>query len=112
MAQARRKTQAAPVVELLTLNAKAAELAKLGDQAGLTLQAPAKGLGLAWRNAQHKAPNTRARALAAIQAAHPEGCTMELAIAALQAAKQNGLNLGSGTPRSYVKAFMANGYLA
>ena len=114
MARAKKQDQAVtvPAVELLNLNAKASELAKLGADAAHTLQAPSKGLGLAWRNAKHTAPNTRASALAAIQAAHPEGCTMEQAIAALQAAKLGGLNLGSGTPRSYVKAFMANGYLA
>jgi len=100
--------------ELLMLNAKATELAKLGadDKAPSTLQAPSKGLGLAWRAAGHKAPNTRCYALAAIQAAYPNGCTVEQAVSALSAAAKAGLNLGSGTPRSYVKAFVANGYLA
>ena len=112
MARAKKQDQAVPAVELLNLNAKATELAKLGGEAAHTLQAPSKGLGLAWRNANHTAPNTRASALAAIQAAHPEGCTMGQAVAALQAAKLAGLNLGSGTPRSYVKAFVADGYLA
>ena len=114
MARAKKQDQAVtvPAVELLNLNAKAVELAKLGGEAAHTLQAPSKGLGLAWRAAGHKAPNTRASALAAIQAAYPNGCTIEEAVSALQAAKLGGLNLGSGTPRSYVKAFVANGYLA
>ena len=118
MARTKKQDQAVievtVAVELLMLNAKAEELAKLGaeDKAPNTLQAPSKGLGLAWRAAGHKAPNTRCYALAAIQAAHPNGCTMEQAVSALSAAAKAGLNLGSGTPRSYVKAFVANGYLA
>ena len=118
MARTKKQDQAVievtVAVELLMLNAKAQELAKLGaeDKAPSTLQAPSKGLGLAWRAAGHKAPNTRCYALAAIQAAYPNGCTMEQAVTALGVAAKAGLNLGSGTPRSYVKAFVANGYLA
>ena len=102
------------VVELLMLNEKAQALAASAEarQVGTTLQAPTKGLGLAWRAAGYMAPNTRAYALAAIKAAYPTGCTVAQAVGALQAAKTAGLNLGSGTPNSYVKAFVANGYLA
>jgi hypothetical protein len=50
--------------------------------------------------------NTRAAALAAIAAVAP--CSAESAAAALKA---SGVHLGSGTPRSYVVAFIKNGYL-
>ena len=91
-----------------TLNTKAQELAASAkaSQAALTLQAPAKGLGMGWRNAKHTAPNTRAHALAVL----PEQFTLEQAVALLDAARKEGLNLGSGTPRSYCKAFVVNGY--
>lgn len=103
--------QAAPAT-LYTLNAKAAALAAAGANAGKTLQAPAKGLGLQWRAAGYTAPNTRALALAVV-AALGGTFTLAQAQAALQAAKAAGtLNLGSGTPGSYCKAFVANGYFA
>ncbi len=103
--------QAAPAA-LYTLNAKAAALAAAGAAAGKTLQAPAKGLGLAWRAAGYTAPNTRALALAVVAALGTQ-FTLAQAQAALQAAKAAGtLNLGSGTPGSYCKAFVANGYFA
>lgn len=103
---------AAAPATLYALNAKAAALAAAGAAAGKTLQAPSKGLGLAWRVAGYTAPNTRALALAVV-AALGDTFTVEQAQAALQAAKAAGtLNLGSGTPGSYCKAFVANGYFA
>lgn len=103
---------AAAPATLYALNAKAAALAAAGGNAGKTLQAPSKGLGLGWRAAGYTAPNTRAMALAVV-AALGETFTVAQAQAALQAAKAAGtLNLGSGTPGSYCKAFVANGYFA
>jgi hypothetical protein len=94
-----------------TLNSKALELAALGANAGPTLQAPTKGLGQAWRQAGYKAPNTRAVALAALVAHYPSGFTFAQAVGVLQAGvKAGAINLGSGTPNSYCKAFEANGY--
>lgn len=93
-----------------TLNAKAAALAAAGAAAGNTLQRPAVGLGMAWRSAGHKAPNTRALALGALVTACGTKFTAAEAIAALGEAKKAGLNLGAGSPLSYVKAFIANGY--
>jgi len=87
------------------------ELAALGATAGATLQAPSKGLGQAWRQAGYKAPNTRAIALNALQAHYPSGFTFAQAVACLQVGvKAGAINLGSGTPNSYCKAFVANGY--
>ena len=95
-----------------TLSAKAQALAT-ATSVGNTLQTPAKGLGMGWRTAGHTAPNTRAGALATIHAAsNGQPFTQAQAVAWLQAAKAAGLNLGSGTPGSYAKAFVANGYFA
>ena len=106
----------APVAQpvMYTLNEKAVALAALGLQAGPTLQAPpGEKLGAAWRAPKYTASNTRAGALAAILAATQDGAISALgAQNALQDAKKDGLNLGTGTPRSYVKAFIANGYLS
>ena len=97
---------------LYTLGAKAAALAA-AQQVGNTLQRPAPGLGMAWRQANYVAPNTRAGALAAIaEATNGQPFTQAQAQAILQAAKANGLTLGSGTPGSYAKAFVGNGYFA
>jgi hypothetical protein len=94
------------------LNEAATKLAALGLEAAATLQA-GEHRGPAWRAANYRAPNTRAGALAAIaSAANGQPITAEAAQAALAAAKLAGLNLGTGTPRSYVKAFVKNGYLA
>jgi hypothetical protein len=94
-----------------TLNAKALELAALGANAGPTLQAPSKGLGQAWRAQGYKAPNTRAIALSALAQHYPNGFTFAQAVACLQVGvKAGAINLGSGTPNSYCKAFVANGY--
>jgi hypothetical protein len=99
-------TTATPVY---TLNEKAAAMAAL--VVGMpTLQTPAKGLGRAWRTAGYQAPNTRVAALAAILAECNDVFTAETAQAVLTEAKANGLNLGTGTPRSYVAAFVKNGY--
>lgn len=72
-----------------------------------TLQAPAKGLGKAWRQVGHKAPSLRHGAIQAIVKASKRGViTEEDALAALKA-----VPLGSGTPRSFFKAFVEQGYL-
>lgn len=74
----------------------------------VTLQRPAPGLGKAWRAAGYKAPSLRHQAIAAIAtAANGQPFTAEQAMAALK-----GVALGSGTPNSFVKAFIACGYLA
>ena len=97
---------------LYTLSAKAQALAT-ATTPGNTLQRPAAGLGMAWRTAGHTAPNTRAGALAVVLAAsNGQPFTQAQAQAWLQAAKAEGLNLGSGTPGSYAKAFVGNGYFA
>ena len=95
-----------------TLSAKAQALAT-ATTPGNTLQRPAPGLGMAWRTAGHTAPNTRAGALAVVLAAsNGQPFTQAQAQQWLQAAKASGLNLGSGTPGSYAKAFVGNGYFA
>jgi hypothetical protein len=72
-----------------------------------TLQAPAKGLGKGWRQAGHKAPSLRHGAIQAIVKASKRGViTEEDALAALA-----GVPLGAGTPRSFFKAFVEQGYL-
>jgi hypothetical protein len=101
-------TVAAPAAPLFTLNDKASALAAV-DAASATLQTPEKGLGREWRKAQYTAPNTRVGALRVLADVVP--CTAEAAQAALAKAKAEGLNLGTGTPRSYVVAFVKNGYL-
>jgi hypothetical protein len=74
----------------------------------VTLQRPAPGMGKAWRTAGYKAPSLRHQAIAAIAAAaNGQPFTAEQAMAAL-----GGVPLGSGTPNSFVKAFIACGYLA
>lgn len=115
--QTQAKTKAAPAAPAApaaaptyTLNAKAAALAAQGSAAGPTLQRSAPGFGVAWRANGKTAPNTRAQALAAI-AAIPAPFTVAAAQAALAPLGKAGV-LGSGTPRSYVAAFVKNGYLA
>ena len=117
-AQAVPATTPAPTTQtpasgpLYTLSAKAVALAT-ATTPGNTLQRPAPGLGMAWRTAGHTAPNTRAGALAVVLAAsNGQPFTQAQAQAWLQAAKASGLNLGSGTPGSYAKAFVGNGYFA
>lgn len=74
----------------------------------VTLQRPAPGMGKAWRAAGYKAPSLRHQAIAAIATATKgKPFTAEQAMAALA-----GVALGSGTPNSFVKAFIACGYLA
>ena len=105
-------TQAPAGGPLYTLSAKAQALAT-ATTPGNTLQRPAPGLGMAWRTAGHTAPNTRAGALAVVLAAsNGQPFTQAQAQQWLQAAKASGLNLGSGTPGSYAKAFVGNGYFA
>lgn len=89
------------------LNDKALALAEQGANAGPTLQRSAPGFGVAWRANGKTAPNTRAQALAAIGALG--SFTAEQAKFALAEMHKAGV-LGSGTPRSYVAAFIKNGY--
>lgn len=95
------------------MNEKALTLAAQGAGAGLTLQRSAPGFGVAWRANGKTAPNTRAQALAAIGSlgSSPEVArfTAEEAQKALTEMHKAGI-LGSGTPRSYVAAFIKNGY--
>jgi hypothetical protein len=95
-----------------TLNEKAMGMAELVIGTN-TLQTPAgQKLGREWRKAGHTAPNTRVAALAMVLAECGTEFTAEQAQAALTAGKASGLNLGTGTPRSYVAAFVKNGYFA
>lgn len=117
-AQAAPATTPAPTVQnstsaqRYTLSAKAVALAT-AQQVGNTLQRPAPGLGMGWRTAGHTAPNTRAGALAVVhKASDGQPFTQQQAQQWLQEAKAAGLNLGSGTPGSYAKAFVGNGYFA
>src|SRR3546814_9366121 len=72
-----------------------------------TLQAPSKGLGKGWRQPGYKAPNLRHGAIQAIvQASNNGTITAAAALAAL-----GSVPLGSGTPRSFLVAFAACGYL-
>jgi hypothetical protein len=108
MAKQKEVAVSAPV--LFTLNDKARAMAEL-EIGGPTLQTPEKGLGKAWRQAGFTRPNTRVAALAAILATCGDEFTAPAAESALAAAKKEGLNLGTGSPRSYVVAFIKNGYL-
>lgn len=108
-AQAPAAAVAGGPVPTYSLSAKAATLAAQGRAAANTLQRTAPGFGAAWRAHGKAAPNTRAQALAAIAAVAP--CTLAQAQAALVPLHKAGI-LGSGTPGSYCKAFVANGYLA
>ncbi len=67
-------------------------------------------VGAQWRNNGHKATNTRALAIQAL-AALGSSFTHAQAVAALLPLKQQAL-LGSGTPASYLRAFVKSGYLA
>lgn len=66
------------------------------------------GLGHGWVAAAKPAPNSRAAAIACLQALG-DSFTQAEALAALAALPKG--TLGSGSPRSYWSAFMANGYL-
>jgi len=98
-----------PEVVRFTLNEKAMTLASQ-EIGAATLQTPDKGLGKAWRTAGFTRPNTRVAALATVLATCGEEFSAADAEAALRAAKADGLNLGTGSPRSYVVAFIKNGY--
>lgn len=66
-------------------------------------------VGAHWRSHGHKAPNTRHVALSAL-AELGSAFTLEDAAKALKPLKDQAL-LGSGTPASYLKAFIKSGYL-
>ena len=87
----------------------------LGDKAAREMQtlSTAKGktgLGRGWRAAATGGRNTRAIALDAIEEAMGEedSLTEDAVLAALTTVKDQ---LGSGSPRSYLRAFVASGYL-
>lgn len=95
------------------LNAPARALADQGHEAAPTLQKLGKDTDPAWRTHGYKATNTRAIALAVILQELGQGFTAGEAQAVLSKHHKAGhLNLGSGTPASYVKAFVKNGYFA
>lgn len=102
-------------VQLYKLNGPAASLAAQGASAAPTLQKKGdpKHSDPNWRSANHKATNTRAIALATIMAnfAGPFSAAEAQKLLSI-ANKEHGLHLGSGTPASYVKAFIKNGYFA
>lgn len=98
-----------------SLNEKALFLAGLApEDVKLYRQGAAtKGNGKDWRATGVDRKNTRAGALAVVYSVCGAKFTEDQAIAALRKAKDNdGLNLGTGSPKSYVKAFIANGYFA
>lgn len=96
-------TAATTTTATYTISAKAQTIAN-----NVTLQRPAPGMGKAWRTAGYKAPSLRHQAITAIaNATNGKPFTAEQAMAALK-----GVALGSGTPNSFVKAFIACGYLA
>lgn len=97
-------TQNAPLYALG--GAYAVVLAKAGAN---TLQRGVAGLGNNWRTAGAAKPNTRAQALAALEALG-SGFTKEQALTALQPLKMAGV-LGSGSPASYFGAFVKCGYI-
>lgn len=66
-------------------------------------------VGVNWRNNGHKATNTRALVIEVL-AALGRTFTHEQAMAALKPLK-DGAFLGSGTPASYLRAFVKSGYL-
>ena len=99
------ETTSVPTYEL---DEKAVKIAETVDSPRATLQRSAVGFGRAWRQHGVAKPNTRALALSAIWQVAP--CTAEEAAAALRPLAEQGI-LGSGTPRSYVVAFIKNGYL-
>lgn len=78
-------------------------------KARTTLQAGAKnGLGSGWRAVATAKRNTREVALEAILAIGEAPYTEAEILKALAEVKEH---LGSGTPRSYFRAFVASGYL-
>lgn len=99
-----------------TSNAGSRYMLAKAARPGLTLQRPAKGLGRGWRAPGHKAPSLRHNALAALAAVAEEDeagalfITYEQALKVFKALHDEGL-LGSGTPRSYWTAFVAEGHL-
>lgn len=107
------KAKTAPVATVVeapavTSTNAAYQLAGKAASDRATLQAGAKtGLGKGWRAAATAKPNSRLTALATLQALGDTFTEAE-AMAALATVKAD---LGSGTPRSYYKAFLACGYI-
>ena len=101
-------TPAAAVQFTYTLNPTALALAAQGAAAPNTLQRSAKGQGKAWRTTGKAAPNTRAQACAVL-ATLATPFTFAQATGALAGLHAGGV-LGSGTPNSYCKVFVQNGY--
>lgn len=86
--------------------------AKVQPHSTLQLANYSTRAGKQWRTANATTrPNTRAAAIAALQQATAAGPqTWATLRAALQPLHKQG-TLGSGTPQSYLKAFVANGYI-
>lgn len=114
MATTKKSTKAAAVEAIVVAPAatRAAAMFKLAGKAAsdrATLQAGAKtGHGKGWRAVAVAKPNSRLTALATL-AALGDQFTEAQALEALGTVKEH---LGSGTPRSYYKAFLASGYIA
>lgn len=68
-------------------------------------------VGPNWRNNGHKATNTRAIVIAQLASLCGQSFTHVQAVAALAPLKAQAI-LGSGTPASYLRAFVKSGYLA
>lgn len=104
----------APAAGHTTSAARCYLLAKAARQ-GLTLQRPAKGLGLQWRAAGYKAPSVRHAALQALAdvATDEDGdliVTYEAAIRAFKALADQG-GLGCSTPAARLAKFVRSGHL-
>lgn len=108
------KKEAAMKAQVTTNPAPSTDMYALSDKTARamdTLQAGAKtGQGRQWRTVATPKTNTRATALDAISnAASEDGVISESEVlAALAQVKEH---LGSGSPRSYFRAFIASGYL-
>jgi len=97
------------IVAPAVVGAPSFKLAGKAAQDRATMQAGAKtGMGMAWRSVAAPATNTRLVALAQLQALGDTFTEAE----ALAALAQIKAKLGSGTPRSYWKAFTTSGYIA
>lgn len=96
----------APSAVVYTITAKAKVIAPhLTLQRGCTVP-----VGAQWRSNGHKATNTRAIVIEVL-AGLGTTFTHAQAVAALAPLKAQAL-LGSGTPASYLRAFVKSGYLA
>lgn len=114
MATTKTRTPAAavssPTAQAVAASAPLYALGTKAPRQGTTPQLGGvkSGLGHGWVAAAKPAPNSRAAAVAALQALG-DSFTQAQALAALAALPKG--TLGSGSPRSYWAAFVANGYI-